>query len=130
MQDVQRSRRVCSSAAGAENAKIHPAAYPAGRGDRRHQASGVSLCSDRSSTCCCGANGIETLILTGIITSGVVLFELLHSADADYWLLVVGDCCCSDGDEVSHRVLLEKVLPRQATITTRRPTRATIEAGR
>jgi nicotinamidase-related amidase len=63
------------------------------------------------------ANGIETLILTGITTSGVVLSTLRHAADADYRLLVVGDCC-SDGDEEAHRVLLEKVFPRQATITT------------
>jgi nicotinamidase-related amidase len=62
-------------------------------------------------------NGIETLILTGIVTSGVVLSTLCHAADADYRLLVVGDCC-SDGDEEAHRVLLERVFPRQATITT------------
>jgi len=34
------------------------------------------------------ANGIETLILTGIVTSGVVLSTLRHAADADYRLLV------------------------------------------
>jgi len=39
------------------------------------------------------ARGIETLILTGIATSGVVLSTLRHAADADYRLLVVGDCC-------------------------------------
>ena len=63
------------------------------------------------------ANGVETLILTGIITSGVVLSTLRHAADADYRLLVVGDCC-SDRDEETHRVLLEKVFPWQATVTT------------
>ena len=60
---------------------------------------------------------IETLILTGIITSGVVLSTLSHAADVDYRLLVVGDCC-SDGDEEAHRGLLVKVFPRQATVTT------------
>jgi hypothetical protein len=30
---------------------------------------------------------------------------------------VVGDCC-SDGDEEVHRVLLDKVFPRQATVIT------------
>ena len=75
------------------------------------------------------ANGIETLILTGIITSGVVLSTLSHAADADYRLLVVGDCC-SDGDEEAHRVPLEKVFPRQATITTAAALARTIEAGR
>jgi nicotinamidase-related amidase len=75
------------------------------------------------------ANGIETLILTGIITSGVVLSTLSHAADADYRLLVVGDCC-SDGDEEVHRVLLEKVFPRQATITTAAGLAQAIRAGR
>ena len=75
------------------------------------------------------ANGIETLILTGIITSGVVLSTLRHAADADYRLLVVGDCC-SDRDEETHRVLLEKVFPRQATITTAAELAQAIGAGR
>jgi len=61
------------------------------------------------------ANGIDTLILTGVATSGVVLSTLRHAADADYRLLVVGDCC-SDRDEEVHRVLLEKVFPRQALV--------------
>ena len=74
------------------------------------------------------ANGIETLILTGIITSGVVLSTLSHAADADYRLLVVGDCC-SDGDEEVHRVLLEKVFSRQATITTAAGLAQAIGAG-
>ena len=75
------------------------------------------------------ANGIETLILTGIITSGVVLSTLSHAADADYTLLVVRDCC-SDGDAEAHRVLLEKVFPRQATITTAAELAQAIGAGR
>jgi nicotinamidase-related amidase len=73
------------------------------------------------------ANGIETLILTGIVTSGVVLSTLRHAAD--YRLLVVGDCC-SDADEETHRVLLEKVFPRQATITTAAGVAQAIGAGR
>lgn len=63
------------------------------------------------------ANGIETLLLAGIATSGVVLSTVRHAADADYRLLVVGDCC-GDGDPEVHRVLTEKVFPRQATVTT------------
>lgn len=61
------------------------------------------------------ANGIETLLLTGIATSGVVLSTLRHAADADYHLLVVRDCC-SDKDEEVHRVLVEKIFPRQAIV--------------
>jgi nicotinamidase-related amidase len=63
------------------------------------------------------ANGIETLVLAGIATSGVVLSTIRQAADADYKLVVVADCC-ADRDAEVHRVLTEKVFPRQATVTT------------
>jgi len=63
------------------------------------------------------ANGIHTLILAGIATSGVVLSTLRHAADADYRIIVASDCC-SDRDPEVHRVLLEKVFPRQAKVQT------------
>ena len=63
------------------------------------------------------ANGIETLVLAGIATSGVVLSTVRHAADADYRLVVVGDCC-ADRDPEVHRVLVEKVFARQTTVTT------------
>jgi nicotinamidase-related amidase len=63
------------------------------------------------------ANGIDTLVLAGIAISGVVLSTLRHAADADYQLVVASDCC-SDRDAEVHRVLLEKVFPRQARVAT------------
>jgi nicotinamidase-related amidase len=63
------------------------------------------------------AHDIDTLILAGIATSGVVLSTLRHAADADYRLTIAGDCC-SDSDDEVHRVLLEKVFPKQASVTT------------
>ena len=63
------------------------------------------------------ANGIETLVLAGIATGGGVLSTVRHAADADYGLVVVSDCCGDRGPEV-HRVLVDKVFPRQATVTT------------
>lgn len=62
------------------------------------------------------ASGIDTLILSGIATFGVVLSTLCHAADADYRLVVVEDCC-ADFDPEVHRVLTEKVFPTQATVT-------------
>jgi nicotinamidase-related amidase len=115
-------------ATGAENARIHPAVAPLA--DEivvtKHR---VSAFAGTDLDLMLRANGIDTLILTGIITSGVVLSTLSHAADADYRLLVVGDCC-SDGDEEAHRVLLEKVFPRQATITTVAELAQAIRAGR
>jgi nicotinamidase-related amidase len=61
------------------------------------------------------ANGIETLVLAGIATSGVVLSTTRHAADADYKLVVIEDCC-ADRDAEVHRVLTEKVFVRQATV--------------
>ena len=61
------------------------------------------------------ANGIDTLVLAGISTSGVVLSTVRHAADADYRMVVVADCC-GDADAEVHRVLTEKVFPRQATV--------------
>ncbi|HVW91792.1 MAG TPA: cysteine hydrolase [Devosia sp.] len=62
------------------------------------------------------AHGIDTLVLTGIATSGVVLSTLRYAADADYRLVVARDCC-ADRDPEVHRVLLDKVFPRQAIVT-------------
>ena len=63
------------------------------------------------------ARGIDTLVLAGVATSGVVLSTLRDAADRDYRILVLEDGC-ADRDQEVHRVLLEKVFPRQATVTT------------
>ncbi|HEY2441477.1 MAG TPA: isochorismatase family cysteine hydrolase [Solirubrobacteraceae bacterium] len=61
--------------------------------------------------------GIETLVLTGISTSGVVLSTLRQAADLDFSLVVLSDGCL-DGDDQVHRILCEKVFPRQAEVLT------------
>jgi nicotinamidase-related amidase len=58
---------------------------------------------------------IEALVLTGIATSGVVLSTLRQAADLDFRLTVLRDGC-ADADAEVHRVLLEKVFPRQAAV--------------
>ena len=63
------------------------------------------------------ARQIDTLLLAGISTSGVVLSTVRWASDLDYQLLVVGDACADFDDEV-HRVLMEKVFPGQATVLT------------
>jgi nicotinamidase-related amidase len=55
------------------------------------------------------------LVLLGVSTSGVVLSTVRHGADADYKLVVLKDCC-ADGDDDVHRVLTEKIFPKQATV--------------
>ncbi|HEY0107926.1 MAG TPA: cysteine hydrolase, partial [Rhizomicrobium sp.] len=61
------------------------------------------------------ARGIDTLVLAGIATSGVVLSTLRDAADRDYRMHVVADVC-ADQDEEVHRVLTQKVFPRQADV--------------
>jgi len=63
------------------------------------------------------AGGIDALVLCGIATSGVVLSTLREAADLDLSLAVLADAC-ADADEEVHRVLLEKVFPRQAQVLT------------
>jgi nicotinamidase-related amidase len=63
------------------------------------------------------AQEIDHLILCGIATSGVVLSTLRQAADQDYGLTVLSDACLDSDPEV-HRVLVEKIFPRQARVVT------------
>ena len=58
---------------------------------------------------------VDHLVLTGIATSGVVLSTTRQAADLDYRLTILSDAC-ADADPEVHRVLTEKVFPRQARV--------------
>ncbi|KAJ7863025.1 isochorismatase hydrolase [Mycena olivaceomarginata] len=58
---------------------------------------------------------VDTLVLAGVATSGAVLSTLRQAADLDFKLTVLEDLCL-DTDEEVHRVLVEKVFKRQATV--------------
>ena len=58
---------------------------------------------------------IDTLAMFGIATSGVVLSTLLHAVDADYRVVVIGDCC-ADQDADVHKALVERFFPRRGTV--------------
>jgi nicotinamidase-related amidase len=60
---------------------------------------------------------VSELVLSGIATSGVVLSTLRQAADLDYRITVLSDGCTDADDEV-HKVLTEKVFPRQANVIT------------
>ncbi|WP_249203984.1 isochorismatase family cysteine hydrolase [Brevibacterium sp. SMBL_HHYL_HB1] len=59
--------------------------------------------------------GASSLIVAGVATSGVVLSTVRQAADLDFELTVLSDAC-ADRDEEVHRVLTEKVFPKQATV--------------
>lgn len=110
---IRESGRFASGGAGTE---IHPAVAPQ-RGEvvvTKHRV-GAFLGTDLDMIL--RANGIGTLVLAGVATSGVVLSTVRHASDADYRLVVVSDCC-SDRDAETHRVLTEKVFARQASVVT------------
>jgi nicotinamidase-related amidase len=64
------------------------------------------------------ARGIDTLILAGISTSGVVLSTVRDGHDRDYRLIVVSDLC-ADFDQDVHAFLIERIFPHQAEVITR-----------
>jgi nicotinamidase-related amidase len=72
--------------------------------------------------------GIDTLVLFGLATSGVVLSTVRHAADADYQLIVVKDAC-GDADDEVHRVLTEKVFARQTTVVLASEFESAVRAG-
>jgi nicotinamidase-related amidase len=62
------------------------------------------------------ARRIEHLVFFGVATSGIVLSTLRQAFDRDYRSVVLRDAC-HDADPEVHRVLTEKVFPRQAAVT-------------
>jgi nicotinamidase-related amidase len=60
---------------------------------------------------------IDTLILAGVHTSGVVLSTVRDAADRDYRVLVLADAS-ADPDPLVHDFLTERVFPRQAQVIT------------
>jgi len=61
------------------------------------------------------SRGVDTLILSGISTSGVVLSTIRDAADRDFRLFVLADACADPSPDV-HALLLEQVMPRQADV--------------
>ncbi len=59
--------------------------------------------------------GRDTLVVMGVATSGCVLSCVRWAVDVNYKFVVVSDAC-SDADPEVHRVLTEKVYPRQGTV--------------
>jgi nicotinamidase-related amidase len=63
------------------------------------------------------AKEVDTLVLFGITTSGVVLSTLLEACDADYRTVIISDCC-ADSDAELHRALIERLFPLRGEVTT------------
>ena len=73
-------------------------------------------------------NNIDTIILLGYATSGVVLSTTRYASDRDYRLYIVADCC-ADSDPEVHDFLIGRILNRQADIVTADEAIAAIQAA-
>ncbi len=102
--------------AGTEGAAIHPAAA-AREGEPIVVKHRLSPFVGTDLETLLRASGIETLVLAGVHTSGVVLSAVRHGGDLDYRLVVVRDCCADPEAEV-HAMLLDIVIAKQATVVT------------
>jgi nicotinamidase-related amidase len=101
---------------GDEGAGVHPDVAPE-PGDIIVTKRRVSAFAGSDLDMVLRVGDIDHLVLTGIATSGVVLSTLRQAADLDFELTVLADGCL-DADAEVHRVLTEKVFPRQAEVTT------------
>lgn len=61
--------------------------------------------------------GVDTLVLAGISTSGVVLSTVREAMDRDYRIVVLEDAC-ADPEQATHEFLTGTLFPRHTTVTT------------
>jgi nicotinamidase-related amidase len=102
--------------AGSEGAAIHPAAA-AREGEPIVVKHRVSPFVGTDLETMLRVNGIDTLVIAGVHTSGVVLSTVRQAVDLDYRLVVVRDCC-ADPDAEVHAMLLDIVIAKQAVVVT------------
>ncbi|MGW0908369.1 cysteine hydrolase family protein [Streptomyces sp. NPDC002853] len=74
------------------------------------------------------ARDIDTLVLTGIATSGVVLHTACHANDHDFGLTVLSDACIDLDPEV-HEVLVGKLFPQWAEVVAVEEWLKAVQAG-
>jgi nicotinamidase-related amidase len=74
------------------------------------------------------ARGIDTLVLTGISTSGVVLSTLLDAVDRDYRVIVLSNGVADERADV-HEVLLNSLFPARAHVIDSATLRCLLQPG-
>ncbi|MFJ2993464.1 isochorismatase family cysteine hydrolase [Pandoraea sp. NPDC087047] len=61
------------------------------------------------------ARGVDTLIMAGIASTGVMLSSVAYASDADYRLFTVKDCCY-DPDQIVHDHLFSTAFDSRTTV--------------
>ena len=103
--------------AGSEGAAIHPAAA-ARVGEPIVVKHRISPFIGTDLETLLRASGIDTLVLAGVHTSGVVLSTVRHAGDLDYRLVVARELLHADPDAELHAMLLDTVIAKQAAVVT------------
>jgi nicotinamidase-related amidase len=75
----------------------------------------VSAFSGTDLECVLRGLNVDTLVITGVATSGAVLSTVRQAADLDFNITVIKDLCFDPDPEI-HQVLLERVFTRQANV--------------
>jgi len=101
---------------GAPGTEIHPEVAPR-PGDVVVHKRRASAFSGSDLDVVLRARGIDSLVLTGIATSAVVLYTLCQANDLDFGLTVLSDACLDLDPEV-HRFLIERLFPQWADVVT------------
>ncbi len=99
---------------GSEGAEVHPGVAPEA-GDLVITKKRVGAFATTDLETILKARDITSLVLLGISTSGVVESTMRAAFDADYEIVALADCC-ADFDEEIHRVLTQKIFPKQSTV--------------
>ncbi|MFF0746439.1 cysteine hydrolase family protein [Streptomyces sp. NPDC004111] len=99
---------------GAPGTEIHPEVAPL-PGDVVVTKKRASAFSGSDLDVVLRARGIDSLVLTGIATSAVVLSTVCQANDLDYGLTILPDACLDTDPEV-HRVLVERLFPQWAEV--------------
>ena len=63
------------------------------------------------------SHDIDTIILAGVATGGVILTTVCEGFDYDYRVIVLSDAC-QDGKQNVHDTLINDVFPRRADVMT------------
>ena len=99
---------------GSEGSEVHPGVAPEA-GDLVITKKRVGAFATTDLETILKARDITSLVLLGISTSGVVESTMRAAFDADYEIVALADCC-ADFDEEIHRVLTQKIFPKQSTV--------------
>jgi nicotinamidase-related amidase len=113
---------------GSPEAAIHSRVAPQGR-ELVVRKTRFGAFSTTELHCLLQELGIDTLILAGISTSGVVLSTVRDALDRDYDIYVLADAI-ADHDPQLHDVLVERLLPQSVNVIDTRDLPSLVSAWR